>query len=677
MARDAVHNRFKEAGDLAKQLQEFDKAIKNVFDHYGSGQTMESQLRDVTGFCIFDSGFQESDNDKKRLFCSPMSPEGESESTSAPVLWSRIHQPVVQILQKNILSYSGFGVLWAFIKSEEEKPYRHFAFDADLKNYGDKIETWSLYNFNKAVPLSWLVRSMDSPKPVLLQLNRCDEHPVCKDEIKDHTDYPIATISFSGINRFSGVDGDELYSFFNNKYSRNQTLDLKAIKYKPADDDPCFCGWPGNLEDDLQNIYHQENRKNGIDDVANQVKKGLAWTLFYFAYSSFLSLKKDHNEAIKKFSQNLENRKFFSLLITPAISISDPTMGFMLPLWYSTDKELQESIKNTMFISRALGLALERHTPIVEHTGIEASELSSKTLAHELKRVPTNLSNFVLGPEDTKREKKKFFTVEYLSQESEEVYGKIQLNHNLSKKLKDNIGLCFYPKGIKNIAALLELWCQADTITDLDNFLETETEDIDFETFLKKIWNACLSLIALESDPEFIYYLHDPVINKVKLEEEFDRLNNIGVIAKKSGVNIALDKNLELNCFKGRDILCLGRSLLSILKDYSLYIKHPHTKVNVSIIKVVERVREGKKQMDFNLIIEAMDGGKTEEDFEKFEYIQKGVPSKEAALHSNFHTPRLVNTILSDEKTGIDGKATRLSNDSPVKWDINFSLRYK
>lgn len=237
-----------------------------------------------------------------------------------------------------------------------------------------------------------------------------------------------------------------------------------------------------------------------------------------------------------------------------------------------------------------------------------AEERGGVNLAHEVKRIPANICNLVVDARE-RADGRSLLKVRSITtssaKEESPLYGELLLRDDLPEIVRENLGLCFYPQGVRDASALIALWCQGKGLQDVKSVIREEVSTLS--RFLASLWEAAIRLLALSADPEFKFSRNLPDVkhnDHLLIEREMRRLTQVPLIAEEAGLRVQIGQGLEnggdlnLTLFEQQDVGWLCRLLLSVFFDYALHInttEFPQTVyVNYSCTKLAEVKAEMK-----------------------------------------------------------------------------------
>lgn len=324
---------------------------------------------------------------------------------------------------------------------------------------------------------------------------------------------------------------------------------------------------------------------------------------------------------------------------------------------------------------------------VVSHNVIErqgermGQQTTAANFAHELKRLPRFLANSVqpaslmIGDNDIP-----LFTVETASggESAASICGRISLAPEMPIELASKIGVCFFPQGVRDVAGLMNLWCQASTNADLTGFLDVRNV-VDTCGLMEAIWRACLRVLALASPPEFEFRhlptlsVHADVCSTVSrgIAAELSRLTTVLTLASNVGLRMELVGSSERDLL-GRDggaVSWLGRAMLAILSDYALHTDPPAT------VKVKVTMGELKGSVEVRLSEDANTAA-SPEDMTEFRNIQwkarDALGKKRGEVLASWHTEDVVRSCLRNIEGNVDTSPT-----PGEYWHIGCELPYE
>jgi hypothetical protein len=307
---------------------------------------------------------------------------------------------------------------------------------------------------------------------------------------------------------------------------------------------------------------------------------------------------------------------------------------------------------------------------LVDQAEKKGQEETAANFAHELKRVSANLANFA---PDSRTLIDGIPLVQITNDKSsvnpeKAQYGTILLRSDLPSEVSDNIGLCFYPQGVRDIANLMTLWCQAESGADLRTLLGIRQRagwGGNLEYMLCEVWKCSLRLLPLAGDRQFDYASEAPSeSNCERLKSQLHRFSSAPALALKAGLNFIVNgsgKTLNPERYSPGDIGWLGRALLAILRDYARFTAPP-----ADILATVECTQGVAIFLKITILSKTRNDNAV--DVTQFKNMQGRARNADPDYGSAIHTLDVVNYCVGK----LQGTAKRSEDKS--EWILNVSL---
>lgn len=365
--------------------------------------------------------------------------------------------------------------------------------------------------------------------------------------------------------------------------------------------------------------------------------------------------------------------------------------------WDATGQTICDGYALARMLNPLLSILLSRSLILKSKAlGVDVGrDESAGSYAHELKRVPANLSNLVPDPSAMVNGQPliqiakagnigQYNSVLDLSGWTSKTgvprYGTLLLHPDLPSIVRDNMGLCFYSQGVRDIANLMDLWCQAYSNADLRKLLGIKQGEPlgNLKMLLDRVWLCSLRLLPLTGKKGFDFSTYDSKKSNNKLKSELKRFSGIVELADKAnlvfrvrGTNTA--KCLALDGIDKTAIGWLGRALLAIMRDYTRHTIPPKIIV-VHVSKTKQLVGSiTNAALKINICVKDVDqkgsvckqGSITE-----LQNVQNMAKNSELyGMKSGMHTKQVVDFCL----TKLDGLAN--FDDDQYSWNLNFQLK--
>ncbi len=301
---------------------------------------------------------------------------------------------------------------------------------------------------------------------------------------------------------------------------------------------------------------------------------------------------------------------------------------------------------------------------------------ATTNFAHELKRVGENLGNLAPEPVARVSERPLVHVAKAINIDQynslmqahagategnspvlsvDSLYGTLLLRPDVPDIVRDNVGLCFYPQGINDVASLMGLWCQAKSAVDLRRLLRLQ-QGAPLGTLgwlLENIWACSVRLLPLASSPVFDFAKDDPKAQEgqgtLLLVAEVERLAHICKQANRVGLSFSVTGSRSVMDFPlagvdAKDIGWLGRALLAILRDYAMYTRPP-----CDVVVHVEQQGAGsstKFALSFGHKVVTTTCNKTF--MEQFICIQQGAINADLYRGDGTHTKEVVDLCIQE-----------------------------